>query len=65
MNTKHGKVSEHQNTHFLTEAMMIDRLLEFSRPPKGGVSLFHELVEAFRDKDPDLFFSLLAELPKR
>uniref|UniRef100_UPI0034A59E65 transposase n=1 Tax=Enterococcus innesii TaxID=2839759 RepID=UPI0034A59E65 len=25
---------------------------------------FHELVEAFRDKDPDLFFSLLAELPE-
>ncbi|WP_270293531.1 transposase, partial [Enterococcus casseliflavus] len=41
---------------FLTEAMMIDRLLEFS--------IFHELVEAFRDKDPDLFFSLLTELPE-
>ncbi|BDP75178.1 hypothetical protein EfmAA96_29630 (plasmid) [Enterococcus faecium] len=45
MNTKHGLLSEHQNTHFL-------------------YPFFHELVEAFRDKDPDLFFSLLAELPE-
>ncbi|WP_428210543.1 transposase, partial [Enterococcus faecium] len=48
---------------FLTEAMMIDRLLEFSAPLKEAYPFFHELVEAFRDKDPDLFFSLLAELP--
>ncbi|AVJ41309.1 transposase [Enterococcus faecium] len=49
---------------FLTEAMMIDRLLEFSPPLKEAYPFFHELVEAFRDKDPDLFFSLLAELPE-
>ena len=49
---------------FLTEAMMIDRLLEFSTPLKEAYPFFHELVEAFRDKDPDLFFSLLAELPE-
>ncbi len=48
-----------------TEAMMIDRLLGFSTSLKEAYPYFHELVEAFRDKDPDLFFSLLAELPKR
>ncbi|PHL90110.1 transposase [Enterococcus faecium] len=49
---------------FLTEAMMIDRLLGFSTSLKEAYPYFHELVEAFRDKDPDLFFSLLAELPE-
>ncbi|BDP73753.1 hypothetical protein EfmAA96_15380 [Enterococcus faecium] len=49
---------------FLTEAFPIDRLLEFSPPLKEAYPFFHELVEAFRDKDPDLFFSLLAELPE-
>jgi hypothetical protein len=44
--------------------MMIDRLLEFSTPLKEAYPFFHELVEAFRDKDPDLFFSLLTELPE-
>lgn len=42
--------------------MMIDRLLSFSTPQKDAYPFFHELVEAFRDKDHDLFFSLLAEL---
>ncbi len=49
---------------FLTEAMMIDRLLGFSAPLKLAYPFFHELVEAFREKDPDLFFSLLKELPE-
>ena len=44
--------------------MMIDRLLEFSTPLKEAYPFFHELVETFQDKDPDLFFSLLAELPE-
>ncbi len=44
---------------FLTEAVMIDRLLGFSTPLKEVYPF-----EAFRDKDPDLFFSLLAELPE-
>ncbi|MGG5307753.1 transposase [Enterococcus pernyi] len=48
----------------LTEAMMIDRLLRFPTLLKEAYPFFHELVEAFRDKDPDLFFSLLAELPE-
>ncbi|TKM04827.1 transposase, partial [Enterococcus faecium] len=33
---------------FLTEAMMIDRLLELSPPLKEAYPFFHELVEAFR-----------------
>lgn len=49
---------------FLTEAMMIDRLLEFSTPLKEAYLLFHELTEAFRNKDHSLFFSLLTELPE-
>ncbi|MBO0468895.1 ISL3 family transposase [Enterococcus plantarum] len=49
---------------FLTEAMMIDRLLGFSTPLKVAYPFFHELVEAFRDKESELFFSLLKELPE-
>lgn len=49
---------------FLTEVMMLDRLLSFSTPLKEAYPFFYELVEAFRDKDPDLFFSLLTELPE-
>ena len=48
----------------LTEAMMIDRLLAFSTPLKETYTVFHELLEAFRAKDPNLFFSLLKELPE-
>jgi transposase len=44
--------------------MMIDRLLEFSALLKEAYPFFHELFKAFRDKDPDLFFFLLAELPE-
>ncbi len=48
----------------LTEAMMIDRLLAFSTPLKEAYTFFHELVETFRDKDSDLFFTLLKDLPE-
>ena len=48
----------------LTEAMMIDRLLAFSTPLKEAYTFFHELTEAFRDKEPDLFFTLLKNLPE-
>jgi transposase len=44
--------------------MMIDRLLGFSTPLKEAYLFFHELVETFRDKDPNLFFSLLTEPPE-
>ena len=39
---------------FLTEVMMIDWSIAFLRPWKRRFP-FHELVEAFRDKDPDFF----------
>lgn len=42
---------------FLTKAMMINRILAF--PPEGGVSFFHEYVEVFLYKEPELSFSLL------
>lgn len=64
MNTKHGKVSEHKNTHFLLKQWWLIDCLSFLPPLKEAYPFFHELVEAFRDKDPDLFFSLLAELPE-
>lgn len=40
---------------FLTEAMMMDRLLAYSAPLKKAYNIFHELTDAFRDKDPELF----------
>ena len=49
----------------LTEAMMIDRLLDFSAPLKEGYTYFHELAETFRNKDPESFFTLLKNLPER
>lgn len=48
----------------LTEAMMIDRLLDFSASLKEAYTYFHELSEAFREKEVDLFFTLLKELPE-
>ncbi len=48
----------------LIEAMMIDRLLAFSTPLKETYTVFHELTDAFRLKDSNLFFSLLKELPE-
>lgn len=48
----------------LTETMMIDRLLALSTPLKEAYTFFHELTEAFRDKKPDLFFTLLKNLPE-
>ncbi|MHC2858546.1 transposase [Enterococcus lactis] len=50
---------------FLTEAMMIDRLLEFSPPLKEAYPFFHELVEAFRDKDLTYFSPYWQNFPKR
>ena len=50
---------------FLTEAMMIDRLLEFSAPLKEAYPFFHELVEAFRDKDLTYFSPYWQNFPKR
>ena len=49
---------------YLTEAMMIDRLLSFSSPLKEAYEAFHELMDAFREKDHELFFTRLNELPE-
>ena len=51
------------NYPYLTEAMMIDRLLDYSTPLKEAYDSFHDLTDAFRRKDPDEFFTLLNELP--
>lgn len=49
---------------YLTEAMMIDRLLNYSEPLKQTYAVFHDVADAFRGKDPELFLSLLRELPE-
>lgn len=49
---------------YLTEAMMIDRLLDFSLPLKEAYEAFHDLTDAFRSKNHHLFFTLLNELPE-
>ena len=49
---------------YLTEQMMIDRLLDFSAPLKQTYAYFHDLVDTFRRKDPERFFELLRELPE-
>ncbi len=48
----------------LTEAMMIDRLLTFSPSLREAYEAFHDLADAFRDKDHILFFDLLKHLPE-
>lgn len=49
---------------YLTEAMMIDRLLSCSQPLKEAYEAFHEIEDAFRKKDHELFFTLLKGLPE-
>ncbi len=48
----------------LTEAMMIDRLLTFTPSLREAYEAFHDLADAFRDKDHILFFDLLKHLPE-
>lgn len=48
---------------YLTEAMMIDRLLDYSTTLKEAYVSFHNLTDAFRTKDHDEFFTRLKELP--
>ncbi|CAM3365657.1 Transposase IS204/IS1001/IS1096/IS1165 DDE domain-containing protein [Vagococcus fessus] len=47
-----------------TKAMMIDRLLDYSAPLKNPYRYFHDIMDAFRMKKHDLFFTLLKELPQ-
>lgn len=47
----------------MTEAMLIDRLLDYSDSLKKAYHVFHELNDRFRRKEADLFFDLLRHLP--
>lgn len=49
---------------YQTEVMIIDRLLNYSESLKSAYTCFHDVMDAFRDKDPDLFIHLLKELPE-
>lgn len=47
----------------LTEGAVIDRLLAYSKRLKTTYECFHDLTDAFREKDPDYFFDCLRNLP--
>lgn len=49
---------------YLTEAMVLDRLLGASTALEVAYHSFHELTDAFRDKDHESFFTLLHQLPE-
>ena len=49
---------------YQTEAMIIDRLLNYSEPLKLTYNYFHDVMDAFRAKDHDLFIQLIKELPE-
>ena len=49
---------------YQTEAMVIDRLLNYSEPLKIAYHSFHDMMDAFRNKDHNLFIQLLKELPE-
>ena len=49
---------------YLTEQMMIDRLLDFSEPLKLAYGYFHDLLDSFRRKEYERFFELLNTLPE-
>ena len=44
---------------YLTEAMVIDRLLSYSEPLKEAYNVFHDITDAFREKNADLFFDTI------
>lgn len=48
----------------LTEEMMLERLLAFSAPLKEVYERHHDILYAFRHKDPETFFELLENLPE-
>ena len=47
---------------YLTEAMVIDRLLSYSEPLKEAYHVFHDLTDAFREKEADVFFDTIRTL---
>ena len=50
---------------YLTEAMVIDRLLSYSEPLKEAYQVFHDITDAFREKDADLFFDTIRSMPDK
>lgn len=48
---------------WMTEDMMIDRLLSYSPELKTVYGQFHDILDAFRRKEASLFFELLRDLP--
>ncbi|BDP87953.1 hypothetical protein EfmAA818_15490 [Enterococcus faecium] len=57
-----GKI-EAKNTHIKTMKRVSYGFKSFENM-RIRIFLINQLINAFRDKDPDLFFSLLAELPE-
>lgn len=49
---------------YLTEAMVVDRLLDYSEPLKQAYHYFHDLTDSFREKESEVFISLLERLPE-
>lgn len=47
---------------YLTEAMVIDRLLSYSEPLKEVYQVFHDITNAFREKDAGLFFDIIRSM---
>ena len=47
---------------YLTEAMVIDRLLSYSEPLKEAYQVFHDITNAFREKDAGLFFDIIRSM---
>ena len=44
---------------YLTEAMVIDCLLSYSEPLKEAYNVFHDITDAFREKNADLIFDTI------
>ncbi|HFE9850356.1 TPA: transposase [Enterococcus faecalis] len=53
------------NFLYLTKAMIIDRLLDFSPKLCFTYQVFHELTESFRRKNPQQLFEQLCTIPEK
>lgn len=42
--------------------MVIDRLLSYSEPLKEAYQVFHDITNAFREKDAGLFFDIIRSM---
>ena len=45
--------------------MVIARLLCYSEPLKEAYQVFHDITDAFREKDADLFFDTIRSMPDK